>query len=470
MMVTTMRTAQFAGKTIAVLGMGRTGLACSDTLRRLGADVLLSDDADEAKLGDRLRQAESLGVKVLVKPRIEEALAGASMVVPSPGIRADAPILQAAVQAGIPVLSEIEIAYRIARAPILAVTGTNGKSTTAVWLTEMLKVSGFRAVVAGNISADSLKRTLIEAAEATDEDDVIVAEVSSFQLEWVERFRPKIGILTNVTRDHLDRHGSVEAYRECKARLFAAQRPDDFAILNAVNVPSRMIARTVPSRVMWFDRGHCGHPDWACVREGRIAVRLDGHEHILVRTDELQVPGDMNVENALCASAAAIAFGADPEAVSEALRTFEGLPHRMELVAEVGGVAYINSSMTTNVDSAIRELEAVKRPVVVIAGGRDKGEDFRPFGAALTRYATHLIVIGQATKLIETAVWDAGFNNVSRAADMKDAVMQASRRARPGDAVLLAPVCSSYDMFTNFEERGQAFRDAVRDMLEAGGA
>ncbi|NLH99964.1 MAG: UDP-N-acetylmuramoyl-L-alanine--D-glutamate ligase, partial [Chthonomonadales bacterium] len=453
-----MRTGQFAGKTIAVLGMGRTGLACSDTLQRLGARVILSDDADAERLGDRLQRAEELGVTVRPAASIEQALEGASLVVPSPGIRADAPILQAAVRAGIPVLSEIEIAYRIARAPILAVTGTNGKSTTAVWLTEMLKETGFRAVVAGNISADALKRTLIEAAEEMDEEGAIVAEVSSFQLEWVERFRPKIGILTNITRDHLDRHGSIEVYRACKARLFAAQRPDDFAILNAVNAPSRLIADSVRSRVVWFDRGHCGHPDWACVREGRIAVRLDGTEHILARTDELRLLGDMNVENALCASAAAIAFGADPDAVTEALRTFEGLPHRMELVAEVGGVAYINSSMTTNVAAAVRELEALKRPVILIAGGYDKGEDFQPLGAAIKRYVAHLVVMGRAASLLETAAWNADFNDVSRASDMADAVTQAARRARPGDAVMLAPVCASYDMYANFEERGQAFR------------
>ncbi len=466
-MVTTMRTAQFAGKTIAVIGMGRSGLAAAETLQRLGANVILSDSADADRLGNRLKVAEALGVTVRPGAGPAEALEGASMVVTSPGVWATSPVLQAAVAAGIPVLSEIEIAYRIARAPILAVTGTNGKSTTAVWLTRMLCESGFNAIVAGNISADALKRTLIEACESAEESDVIVAEISSFQLEWVERFRPKIGILTNITRDHLDRHGSMDTYAACKARLFAAQRPDDFAIFNAVNVPSRAIARRVRSRVMWFDRGHCGRPDWACVRDGRLVVRLDGQEHMLARTEELRVPGDMNVENALCASAAAMAYGACPEAITRALVTFEGLPHRMEMVAESGGVAYINSSMTTNVDAAIRELEAAGRPVVLIAGGYDKGSDFRPLGAAIARYVSHLVLIGTAGHLIQAAAWEANFGDYSFASDMREAVAIAAARARPGDAVMLAPVGSSHDMFANFEERGQSFRDAVRALLAA---
>jgi UDP-N-acetylmuramoylalanine--D-glutamate ligase len=465
-MWTAMRTSQFAGKRIAVIGMARTGLATADALTRLGAQVVLSDSADAARLGDRLLDALRLGVSVIPSATPEQALEGVTMVVTSPGVWADAPVLRLAVATGIPVLSEIEVAYRIARAPILAVTGTNGKSTTAVWLTQMLREAGVDAVVAGNISADALKRTLIEAAEATDESGAIVAEVSSFQLEWVERFRPKVAILTNITRDHLDRHGTVEQYTACKARLFAAQRPDDYAVLNAVNVPSRAVGRSARGRVVWFDRGHCGQPDWACVRDGRILVRIEGKEHRLARADELRVPGDMNIENALAASAAAIAFGADPEGVTRALRTFEGLPHRMELVAEVAGVAYINSSMTTNVDSAIRELEAVKRPVVLIAGGYDKGEDFDPLGHAIARYVTHLVVMGRAAPLIETAAWRAGFSDVSHAATMEEAVERAATRARPGDAVMLAPVCASFDMYANFEERGQVFRDAVRVYLE----
>lgn len=463
-----MRTNQFAGKTIAVIGMARTGLAAADVLHRLGAQVILSDSAPAERLGPRLADAERLGVAVVPCATTEQALAGVSMVITSPGVRADAPVLQVAVAAGIPVLSEIEVAYRLARAPILAVSGTNGKSTTAVWLTQMLQECGLQAVVAGNISADALKRTLIEAAMEMEEGGAIVAEVSSFQLEWVERFRPKVAVLTNITRDHLDRHGSVEVYAACKERLLAAQRPNDFAILNAVNVPSRAIGRRARARVVWFDRGHCGQPDWACVRDGRIIVRLDGVEHSLVRTAELRLPGEMNVENALAASAAAIAFGADPEGVSEALRSFEGLPHRMEMVAEEAGVAYINSSMTTNVDAAIRELEAVRRPVVLIAGGYDKGEDFQPLGSAIARYVTHLVLMGRAAPLLEAAAWQAGFSDVSHASDMDDAVAKATQRARPGDAIMLAPVCASFDMYANFEERGQAFRDAVRAILGRG--
>lgn len=467
-MVLGLRTGQFANKRIAVIGMARTGRSVAAVLRRLGAEVILSDSRSANALGEDYELAGELGVGLVTEASPDEALAGASLVVTSPGVPRRAPVLEQAVRSGVPVLAEIEIAYRLARAPILAVTGTNGKSTTAVWLAAMLQESGFRAHVAGNISTDDTKRTLVDAAVEADEDDVIVAEISSFQLEWVERFRPKIGILTNVKRDHLDRHGSVAEYAACKARLFAAQRPDDTAIVNAVNVPARAIGLHLRSRVIWFDRGHCGHDEWACIRDNRLTVRIGGEEHRLAHVDELRVPGLHNQENALAASAAALVFGARPEAVTRALTEFAGLDHRMELVTEFGGVAFINSSMTTNVDSAIRVLETVGRPVILIAGGVSKNEDLTPLGAAIARYVSHAVLIGRAAPLIEAAAWAAGFDDVSRAASMADAVRLAVRRARPGDAVVLAPACASQDMFRNFEDRGRQFREAV-SRYEAGG-
>lgn len=479
MVLSGMRTTQFAGKRIAVIGMGRTGRSAAGVLSRLGAHVVLSDSRAADDLGDQWELACGLcdrahpddrsgapllpdGVDLRPGARPEDALEGVQMAVTSPGVPRDAPALQLALARGIPILAEIEVAYRIARVPFIAVTGTNGKSTTAVWVAQMLCADGIRAHIAGNISADDLKCTLIDAAEVATEGEVIVGEISSFQLEWVERFRPKIGILTNVKRDHLDRHGSVAEYAGCKARLFAAQRPDDYAIVNAVNVPARAIGLQVRSRVLWFDRGHCGHEEWACIKDRFLTVRLHGDEHRLVHVDDLRVPGEHNVENALAASAAAIAYGASPDAVRRALTDFTGLDHRMELVKESGGIAFINSSMTTNVDAAIRVLESVGRPVVLIAGGKPKKEDLMPLGPAIARYATHVVLMGRAAPLIEAAAWAADFRDVSHAETMEQAVEQAIRRARPGDAVVLAPACASQDMYRNFEERGKAFREAVR--------
>jgi len=452
---------QFAGKRISVIGCGRTGRSTAAVLEHYGAKVTLSDQATADRLGDDYELARMLPVRLVTGATPEQALDGAEIVVPSPGVPRYAPVLVAAQERRIPILSEIEIAYRIARCPILAVTGTNGKSTTVVWLAQMLGDSGFHAHIAGNIASDDIECVLIDAAEAAAEDDVIVAEVSSFQLEWVEQFRPKIGILTNIRVDHLDRHASFAEYAGCKARLFAAQTPEDIAIFNAVNAPSRAIASNVRSRVVWFDRGYCGADEWAGIRDQYLTVRLNGREHRLVHVDELGVRGKHNQENALAASAAAIAYGADPEAVCNALRSFRGLYHRMELVAESGGVAFINSSMTTNVDAAIHVLETIERPVVLIAGGYPKNQDFTLFGRAIAKYVSHAVLMGTAARDIEEAARAAGFYDTSRADDMEDAVRQAMRRARPGDAVVLAPACASKDMFRGFQDRGRAFRNAV---------
>ncbi|MCC6728923.1 MAG: UDP-N-acetylmuramoyl-L-alanine--D-glutamate ligase [Chthonomonadales bacterium] len=469
-MVATLETSEFAGRDIAVVGLARTGVAAAVRLAGLGARVVASDVARGPQLAEHAAAAERAGAAVRLGACPEEALEGAEIVVTSPGVARDSSVLRLARDRGLSILSEIEVAYRIARAPVLAVTGTNGKTTTAMLLGHLLRAAGERTWVAGNIAADDVKQTLIAAAADAGAEDVIVAEVSSFQLEWVERFRPEIGILTNITPDHLNRHGSFEAYAACKERLFAAQRPGDVAVLNAVNAPARRIGERVPSRVMWFDRGHSGARDRAHVRDGALCVRWAGEEVDLCRAADLKVPGTHNVENALAAAAAAIAFGADPGMVAAALVTFAGVPHRMEPVVERCGVLYVNNSMCTNTDAAVRSLAAMDRPTVVIAGGLDKGADFAPFGAAIARHARHLVVIGQAAEAISSAARASGFDRVSRAASMEEAVQEAARIAVTGDAVMLTPACASQDMFADFEERGRAFREAAHRLPSPGGA
>lgn len=455
---------EFEGRRIAVVGIARTGLAAAPVLRDLGASVLLSDMASDETLGERAAEARELGVDVRTRATPEDSLAGADLVVPAPGIPADSPLLRLAVRLGIPVLSEIEVAYRIARAPILAVTGTNGKTTTTMWLGAMLEADGRRAWVAGNVAADEVKQPLVTAAYRAEPGDAIVAEISSFQLEWVERFRPKIGVLTNITPDHQNRHRTMAEYVACKARLFAAQGPDDWAVVNAVNAHARKIGASVASRLVWFDRGNCLSDDSACVRDGWLTVCHRGEEHRLCRTEELRLPGAHNVENGLAAAAAAIVFGARPEAVARALREFGPVAHRMEPVAVVDGVRYINNSMCTNVDAAIRSIEAVDGPVVVIAGGSSKDADFTPLGSVLARRAKRTVLIGQAADQIEAAARAVGYTEIDRAESLEAAVDLARRAARPGDTVMLSPACASFGMFRDFEERGAAFRSIVQGL------
>lgn len=453
---------EFGGRTVAVIGMARTGLAAAPVLQRLGARVILSDSRDTEDLRRQAAEIEPTGIAVRLGATPAEALADASAVVTSPGVRRDAPVLREALHRCLEVISEIELAYRVARAPILAVTGTNGKTTCAAMLADVLRTAGRPTWLAGNIAADDIKQALVSAAAAASREDVIVGEVSSFQLEWVQRFRPVVGILTNVTPDHQDRHPSFADYVECKARLFAAQRPGDVAVLKAVNAPARQIARRIRSTPLWFDRGACLDAACASVREGRFVVRWHDAEHVLERVDRLRIPGVHNVENALAVAGAAIAFGVPEEAINQALRTFSGVPHRLERVAEIDGVLYINNSMCTNVDAAVRSLEAMHRPTVVIAGGRDKNTDFAPLGAAIARRVRRLILLGEAAGLIEEAVRSHGFDAIDRADSLEDAVVLARRAARPGDAVMLSPACTSFGMFADFEDRGRAFRDAVR--------
>ncbi len=456
---------EFEGKRIVLIGMARTGLAAAPVLRRLGAQVRLTDSAPADRLGDRLETARRLGVEALAGASASEALEGAEIVVPSPGVPRDSEILRLAVQRGLPVLSEIEVAYRICRAPILAVTGTNGKTTTTVLLGEILREAGYTTRVAGNVAADELKQALITAADQAEASDVICAEVSSFQLEWVDRFRPRAGILTNITPDHLDRHRTFAEYAACKERLFAAMRPDDVAVINALNAPARAIGERVHSMRLWFDRGSGQGDNCACVREGQMVVRWQGQEHRLGSAQSLQIPGTHNLENALAAAGAAIAFGADPKVVAIALRAFRGVPHRMERVAEADGILYINNSMCTNVDAAVRSLEALERPAVLIAGGSDKNADYSPLGAVIARHARHLILIGDTADLIEASARGAGFSAITRASSMEEAVSAAIRQAQAGDAVILSPACASFGMFQDFEARGAAFRQAVRRHL-----
>lgn len=467
-MVMTAKKSEFADMRIAVVGMARTGLATAPILRDLGANVILSDTGDQAALTARLAQAENLGVEIRAGVTAEEAIAGAEMVVPSPGIRPDSPVLSLARDKGLPILSEIEVAYRICRAPILAVTGTNGKTTTTMMLGEMMRAAGKKTWVAGNIAADTIKQTLIDAAYVAEEDDVIVAEISSFQLMFAEKFRPRVGVLTNVTPDHMNWHKSFAEYTAAKAKLFAAQTEEDVAVVNALNAHARAIGEHVPGRLFWFDHGHCMKDDSACVRGGNIVVRWSGKEHVLCPANALQVPGFHNVENALAASGAAIAFGIDPDAVADALRSFRGVVHRMETVAEIDGVKYINNSMCTNVDAAVRSLEAMDRPTIVIAGGADKNTDFRQLGTAIDLHAKRMVLIGSAAPAIEAAAQASGFTAISHATTLDEAVKMAAGLASPGDAVMLSPACASFDMFQDFEARGEAFRHSVRQLAQGG--
>lgn len=464
----------FIGRRISVIGAARSGLAAARVLGERGASVLLSDAKSEAALGASAANARAIRVRCVFEASVEAALpVGTDLVVTSPGVPVEAPVLRAAVERGLPIWSEIELAYRIAGAPLIGVTGTNGKTTTTMLLGAMLAESGMRAIVCGNVSADDVKKPLVEAAhEACGPEDVLVAEISSFQLEWVDRFAPRVAVLTNVTADHLNRHRSFEEYAKTKARIFAAQSPDDWAVYGYDNPISRSIGESARSRRAWFST--CAMPECnspcAWVEEGLLRATLGAGNRptVLLRAGDMPetLPGKHSIANVLAASLAALAMGAPVEAIQRAVREFPGVPHRMERVGSVHGVRFINNSMCTNVAAAICSLDAMSGPTVVIAGGADKRLEFGPLAASLRERAKHLILIGSAADKMEAAFRAGGYGAISRADSMESAVTAAAKLAEPGEAVLLSPCCASFDMFDDFEARGAAFRNAVARLEE----
>jgi UDP-N-acetylmuramoylalanine--D-glutamate ligase len=457
---------EFQNRLIAVIGAAATGRAAAPVLARQGARVRVYDAKPAEELGaavEALGEHAELVLGDASYPGIEEA----DLIVPSPGVPREAEVLQAAVRRGTPVLSEIEVAYRIARAPIVAITGTNGKTTTVLMAAAILKEAGLDVQVAGNTLAGGFQVPLIHAAESVLEPGWIVSEISSFQLEWVERFRPKVAVITNITADHLNRHASVEEYAASKARLLDAQGPDDWTVLNLDNPRTAGLTSRARGRLLAFSRApHGGEGTWPEIHGGRrfLRGRLAGRELDLAPADVLRVPGEHTVENALAAAAVGMAAGCPPEAIERALAAFPGVPDRLELVRTIDGVDYVNNTMCTNVDAAVRSIEAYDRPVVLIAGGKDKGLDFDPLGRTIAERVKSLIAIGADGPLIAEAARRYGFERIREAHSMREAVRLAADAADSGDVVLLAPACASFDWYRSFEARGQDFKKEVAQL------
>ncbi len=452
---------ELRGRRVAVIGMGRSGLDSARVLNDLGAKVVIGDSKSAKKLWEQCQTAQSMGVPLFVGEDYQKALDGVEWVIVSPGVPPDAAILQEAEALGLPVLSEIELAYRLLRGKMLAVTGTNGKTTTCALLKEMLKTAGFDAEVAGNISADEMKRTLISAAADSTESSVTVAEISSFQLEHVDEFRPDIGILTNLSADHLDRYASFSEYAAVKSRIFRRQRESDFSILNRDDPNGRQCESGAGVR-LWFSTASLPQEaNGSYVEENRIIYKEGDKLTPIGAVSEVRIPGKHNLENVLAATAAATAFGADAQSIAVAIARFSGVAHRLEWVAAIDGVDYVNNSMCTNVQAAIRSLEAYEKGVILIAGGADRDDDFRPLGPAFRAFAHHILLIGECAPKLERIAREAGCERIECLPTLPAAVKRAAEIAKPGDTVLLSPACKSFDMFNDFEERGRVFRESV---------
>ncbi|MBI3024188.1 MAG: UDP-N-acetylmuramoyl-L-alanine--D-glutamate ligase [Candidatus Tectomicrobia bacterium] len=436
---------------VVVMGMARTGRAAAAVLARRGAEVVATDVREIPDLHGELPGEVALELG----GHREETFRRCDLLVVSPGIPATDRFIQMAVASGAEVITEIELAWRLCPVPIAAVTGTNGKTTATTMLGAILEEAGFRAPVGGNIG-----RPLIDVVEKeSGEADFVVSEVSSFQLEWAPTLRPKVGVITNITPDHLDRHPDIDSYAEVKARLLANQGPGDAKVLNADDPLTARYLVGGRQAALAFSRSKAPEAG-ACVEGGWVYLCLGGGRERVCATEELAVRGVHNLENFLAACAAAGFLGAGPDAMARLARRFRGLPHRMEPVAEINGVKWVNDSKGTNVGATIMSLESVDGPVLLIAGGTDKGSDLSPMLEPLRKRVRAMVLIGEAAERFDR--FFRGKVPVERAVTLQEAIRRCAEAARPGDTVLFSPACASFDQFRDYAHRGEVFRETVR--------
>ncbi len=441
-----------------VVGLARSGIAAAEFLARRGTPVVATDRKPAVELQAEVMRLEGAGVRMELGGHRRETFVSASMVVVSPGVPWELPELEAARAAGVPVLAEIELAFRHLRGRVAAVTGTKGKSTTTAALGAMLREGGGDVRVGGNIG-----EALVSLVDGSTDATTFVVEVSSFQLEGIERFRPHVAVFLNLSADHLDRHPSFAAYARAKARIFENHTAEDWAVVGHL-----VKAQGIRSRVLRFhEEGVPPDGDAAYFETGQAKLRLDGREESLFPLATVRLPGTHLAGDLLAAAAAARLMGAAPAEIARAVERFRGVEHVLEKVATVRGVAYYNDSKATNVEAARKSLLAFAGPLLVIMGGRYKGGDFGELGAALKGRVRRILAIGEARKRIAAAL--GGVVPVEECDSLRIAVGRAAAIAIPGDTVLLAPACSSFDMFRDYAERGRAFKDEVHALESRSG-
>ncbi|HZW91360.1 MAG TPA: UDP-N-acetylmuramoyl-L-alanine--D-glutamate ligase [Candidatus Eremiobacteraceae bacterium] len=452
---------ELRNKRVLVVGLGKSGVASALFLKAHGARVTVSD----TKSGDELRNEIPVlldhGITVETGGHGERTFRGQDLIVVSPGVPVDAPLLVQARSLGESVIGEIELAAQFLPGPIVAITGSNGKTTTTTLTGEIMTASGFPALVGGNIGTPA-----ISLAERARPETVMVLEVSSFQLETIQTFRPKIAVVLNVTPDHLDRHQTIETYVDAKARIFENQQNEDFAVLNEDDPICVAMAARTRAQVFWFSRQK-EVKQGAWVREGNIVFRngagfqKEAQREVML-VSEIPLKGAHNLENVLAAVCVGALMGCAPEKIREAVRGFKAVEHRLEFVATIRGVDYYNDSKATNVDATIKALESFPANIHLILGGKDKGSDYTVLNDLLRQRVKRVYTIGAAAGKIESQIKNV---EVVHAETLENALRKANAVAEPGDVVLLAPACASFDQFKSYEHRGRVFKEIVRGLV-----
>ena len=443
-------------KKVLIVGMGKSGKAAAQAMVKLGADVCVQDSKKEEEVDPQLRVfLKDRNIKCYWNDQPKD-MSVFDMLILSPGVPPRLDFIDEAKKHGAEIIGELEIAYRVGKGNYVAITGTNGKTTTTTLVGEIYKAAGKKTYVVGNIGV-----AVISKALSAEEDSWLITETSSFQLETIKDFCPEISAVLNLTPDHMDRHQTMEKYADAKAQIFKNQNKNQYCIINyddeeCFKLAEKCSASVVPfSRKHELDFGAYVHDDIIIVRDKEKAVEI-------CRADELQIPGAHNLENALAACAIAYFGGIDPEVISKVLKEFRGVEHRIELCNEIDGVRFVNDSKGTNPDAAVKAIEAIKKDIILIAGGYDKDSFFDDFVKAFDGRVKALLLMGKTATKIKDAAEKVGFTKSIILKDMEACVREAYRIAEPGDTVLLSPACASWDMYTSFEQRGNHFKSCVR--------
>ena len=446
-------------KKVLLVGLAKTGISTIKHLNKLGANVVVNDIKDEEKLKDILSELSDLNNVEYILGYHPENVDDIDMTIVSPGVPLDLPFILKLKSKNIEIIGEVELAYRLSKNPtFIGITGTNGKTTTTTLVGEIFKEAKADTYIVGNIG-----NPVIDTVGIANEKSVLVTELSSFQLESIDTFKPHVSAILNFTEDHLNRHHTMKAYMEAKARIFENQDSNDFCVLNYDDKGVYALSDSVKAKKIFFSRKECLNSGIYLDEEQNIVINID-KEIVLLNKDELSLPGNHNLENCMAAAAIAYVCNINIDTIREVLKTFAGVAHRQEFVRNLNGIMFVNDSKATNPDSSIKAVQSYNKPIVLIAGGMDKQSSFDEFLDAAKEHVYALVLLGETAQKIKECAQNKGFNNITVVKDMKEAVNTSYQIANEGDVVLLSPACASWDMYKSFEVRGIDFKDNVNNL------
>ena len=444
-------------KKVLLVGLAKTGVSTIKKLDKLGASIVVTDIKPKEKLEDILSQLNGLNNVEYILGSHPEDISDIDLTIVSPGVPLDLPFIEKLKESNVKIIGEVELAYTLSNNPIfVGITGTNGKTTTTSLVGEIFKEANRDTYIVGNIG-----NPVIDTVDYTDKNSVLVTELSSFQLESIDTFRPKVSSILNITEDHLNRHHTMENYINAKARIFENQEKSDFSILNYDDSIVRDLNRNNNASILYFSRKEKIEQGVYLDENNNIVISIDGKQITVLNRNELSLPGDHNLENAMAAILMTYVVGVDLEVIKHVLITFKGVEHRLEFVTNKNGIMFVNDSKGTNPDSTIKAIGSYERPIILIAGGMDKHSDFTDMMKCATKNVKELVLLGETADKIEASARKEGLENITKVKNMEEAVKKAYELAEDGDVVLLSPGCASWDMYPNFEARGLDFKENI---------